>query len=84
MIEDRYLVQEGKEQIYGTKGQGKQVANKETGQKEFFTYVSPIKNPKIVNELREKGGFTTTVEENAKRMGIEYRVYTLDEITKMN
>lgn len=84
MMQDRYLVQQGKEQIYGTQGQGKQITNKETGKKEFFSYISPIKNPKKVNELRKKAGFTTTVEENAKRMGMEYRVYTLDEIAKMN
>lgn len=83
MMYDRYLTQLGKEQIYGTQGQGKQIINKE-GKKEFFSYISPIKNPKKVNELRKKAGFTTTVEENADRMGIEYKVYTLDEISKMN
>ena len=84
MMQDRYLTQQGKEQIYGTQGQGKQITNKETGKQEFFTYISPIQNPEKVNELRKKAGFTSTVEENAKRMGIEYKVYTLDEITKMN
>jgi hypothetical protein len=84
MMQDRYLTQKGKEQIYGTQGQGKQIINRETGKKEFFTYISPIQNPKNVNELRKKAGFTSTVEENAKRMGIEYKVYTLDEIAKIN
>ena len=84
MMEDRYLTQQGKEQIYGTQGQGKLITNKQTGKKEFFNYVSPIQNPKKVNKLRKEAGFTTTVEENAKRMGIEYKVYTLDEIAKMN
>ncbi|MFB3389073.1 DUF6624 domain-containing protein [Flavobacterium sp. LAR06] len=84
MMQDRYLTQQGKEQIYGTQGQGKQVTNKETGKKEFFNYISPIENPEKVNELRKKAGFTSTVEENAKRMGIEYKVYTLDEIAKIN
>ena len=83
MMQDRYLTQQGKEQIYGTQAQGKQITNKETGKKEFFTYVSPIQNPEKVNELRKKAGFTSTVEENATRMGIEYKVYTLDEISKI-
>lgn len=81
---DRYLVQQGKEQIYGTQGQGKQITNKETGKKEFFTYISPIKDPEKVNQLRKEAGFTTTVEENAKEIGIEYRIYTLDQIAKIN
>lgn len=83
MMQDRYLTQQGKEQIYGTQGQGKLIANKQTGKEEFFTYISPIQNPEKVNERRKKAGFTTTVEENAKRMGIEYKVYTLDDIAKI-
>lgn len=81
---DRYLVQQGKEQLYGTQGQGKLITNKETGKKEFFNYVSPIENPSKVNERRKKAGFKTTVEENAKEMGLDYKIYSLDEIAKMN
>lgn len=81
---DRYLVQQGKEQLYGTQGQGKLVTNKETGQKEFFNYISPIQDPSKVNKRRKKAGFETTVEQNAKDMGIEYKIYTLDEIAKIN
>ncbi|WP_433833485.1 DUF6624 domain-containing protein [Flavobacterium anhuiense] len=83
-MQDRFLTQQGKEQIYGTQGQMKQITNKQTGKKEFFSYVSPIENPAKVNERRKKAGFTTTVEENAKDMGMEYKVYTLDEIKKMD
>ena len=83
MMQDRYLTQQGKEQIYGTQAQGKLIANKQTGKEEFFTYISPIQNPEKVNERRKKAGFTTTVEENAKRMRIEYKVYTLDDIAKI-
>ncbi|MBS7255576.1 DUF6624 domain-containing protein [Flavobacterium branchiicola] len=83
-MQDRYLTQQGKEQLYGTQGQGKQITNKQTGKKEFFSYVSPIQNPEKVNERRKKAGFKTTVEENAKDMGMEYKVYTLKEIEKMN
>lgn len=84
MMLDRSLVQQGKEQIYGTQGQGKEITNKKTGKKEFFDYISPIQNPEKVNKRRKKAGFTTTVEENAKEIGIEYKVYTLDEIAKIN
>lgn len=83
MMQDRLLCSQGKEQIYGTQGAGKRIVNKETGKEEYFRYILPIKNPELVNELRKKAGFTSTVEENAKRMEIEYKVYTLDEINNL-
>ena len=83
MMQDRLLTSQGKEQIYGTQGAGKRIVNKETGKEEYIRYILPIKNPKMVNELRKKAGFTSTVEENAKRLEIEYKVYTLDEINNL-
>lgn len=83
MMQDRLLCSQGKEQIYGTQAAGRKIINKETGKEEYFKYILPIKNPEMVNELRKKVGFTTTVEENAKRMEIEYKVYTLDEINNL-
>lgn len=80
MMHDRLLTSQGKEQIYGTQGAGRRIINKETGKEEYFRYIIPIRNPEKVNELRKKAGFTSTVEENAKRMEIEYKVYTLDDI----
>jgi hypothetical protein len=80
MMQDRLLTSQGKEQIYGTQGFSKFIINKKTGKEEFIKYILPIKNPECVNELRKKAGFTSTVEENAKRMDIEYKVYTLDDI----
>jgi hypothetical protein len=44
----------------------------------------PLKNPEKVNQLRQEAGFENTVEENAKRMNIDYKVYTLKEINEMN
>lgn len=83
MMHDRLLTSQGKEQIYGTQGAMIKIINKETGKEEYFNYIPPIKNPEQVNELRKKVGFTNTVEENARRMGIEYKVYTLEEINQM-
>lgn len=84
MMKDRYLTQHGKEQIYGTQVQGKLRTNPETNQKEFFYYFSPMEDPSKVNKRRKKAGFDTTIEEYAKEMEVEYKVYTLDEIKKMN
>jgi hypothetical protein len=81
---DRKLIEEGKEQIYGTQLEGKLITNEATGKKEQFIYVLPIKNPEFVNERRKKAGFETTVEQNASRLGIEYKIYTYKELQKIN
>jgi hypothetical protein len=83
MMQDRLLRYEGKEQIYGTQGAGEYILNKESGKQEFFYFIWPIKNPEKVNELRRKAGFTNTVEENSKRLAIEYKIFTLEEVKKM-
>lgn len=78
MMEDRMLMYEGNEQIYGTQGAGRNVLNQDN-KEEFFNFIWPIKNPKKVNKLRRKVGFTNTVEENAKNLGLEYKVFTLKD-----
>lgn len=83
MMLDRQLMNEGKEQIYGTQGQGRSVKNPQTGKQEFKMFIWPIKDPLHVNERRRKAGFDQSVEENAKGLGIDYKVLTLDEVKKM-
>jgi hypothetical protein len=83
MMQDRMLMQEGKEQLYGTQVAGEDILNTTTGKKEFWYYVWPIQNAESVNELRKEAGFVTTVEENAKSMGVVYKKYTLEEIKKI-
>ena len=56
------------------------VNNPKTGKKEPFEYVLPIKDAKNVNKRRKKAGFDSTVEENAQRLGVVYKVYTQDQI----
>ncbi|CAA9230003.1 MAG: hypothetical protein AVDCRST_MAG56-909 [uncultured Cytophagales bacterium] len=78
-MQDRLLMQEGKEQIYGTQGRGfvTKGADGRPGPMQMFIW--PIKDPKNVNQRRKEAGFTDTVEENARRLGIEYKVMTLEE-----
>ncbi|MCZ4244531.1 DUF6624 domain-containing protein [Pedobacter punctiformis] len=83
MMLDRKLGQEGKEQVYGTQVYGVMINNPQTGKKEFFQYVIPIKNAKNVNKRRKKAGFDSTVEVNALRLGIVYKAYTKKEIDKI-
>ena len=83
MMLDRKLTSEGKEQIYGTQAYGVTINNSLTGKKDFFQYIMPIKNAKDVNKMRKKAGFDTTVEANAKRLGIVYMAYTQEDIDKI-
>lgn len=77
MMEDRLLMYEGKEQIYGTQATG-------YSSKSGWTYfIWPIRDAAGVNERRRKAGFPETVEENAQRMNITYQVLTLEEARKL-
>lgn len=82
-MQDRLLMQEGKEQIYGTQGRGfaQFGPDGKPGPMQFIIW--PIKDPKDVNRRRKEAGFTETVEENAQRLGIEYKVLTLEEAKAM-
>lgn len=56
---------QGKKQIYGT--QAASWVRPEGGQ-----VIWPIEDVENVNKRRKEVGFTTTIEENAKRLGAEY------------
>ena len=83
MMKDRWLMRKGKEQVYGTQVKGFKTKNKTTGNDEWLMFVWPIEDAKNVNIRRKEAGFSTTVEENAKNLGVEYKEFTLDEISKM-
>lgn len=72
MMLDRKLTGEQKPQIYGTQI-GMKMINNKNGQQERFVYVLPIEDAKNVNKRRKDAGFDTTVEENAKKFGVEYK-----------
>lgn len=85
MMEDRYLVNNDKEQIYGTQGSS-QLALDKDGKEIFVDFIWPIKDVKNVNKRRKEAGFSNTVEENAKDLfGKEFklRLYTLKEALKL-
>lgn len=77
MMLDRKLMQHNEEQIYGTQlSAGRLKSDPKTW------FVWPIKDAATVNERRKKAGFAQTVEENAQRLGVKYKVVTMDEIKK--
>lgn len=80
MMLDRQLMDDGKEQIYGTQG-----FSSHDGEKESEPIIWPIKDVKNVNKLRKEAGFYDTVENYAKRLygkSFVFKNYTLDEVLK--
>ncbi|KQT21830.1 hypothetical protein ASG31_00340 [Chryseobacterium sp. Leaf404] len=85
MMEDRFLMNSGKEQIYGTQGAGEFFINKD-GKEDFVNFIWPIKNEKNVNKLRKETGFKNTIEENAKDMfgkDFVYKPFSLKKALKL-
>lgn len=75
MMEDRYLMNEGKAQIYGTQGM--------TFDDERGAIIWPIENPETVNERRLKAGYDQTIEEYAKLLfgdDFEYKILTMKDV----
>ena len=75
MMLDRQLMNQGKEQIYGT-----QVACHKFKNIKDECIVWPIKDPANVNQRRKAAGLPLTVEQNATRLGVVYRVITIDQV----
>ncbi|MDX1462230.1 MAG: DUF6624 domain-containing protein, partial [Marinirhabdus sp.] len=68
MMEDRYLMNQQKEQIYGTQG----MTNERNGD-----FIWPIKDPENVNARRTEAGFSQTIEAYGKDLfgpNFEYKV----------
>lgn len=82
MMKDRSLMYNKKEQIWGTQAKGMTVYNKETGKTRWVIFIWPVADPANVNKRRKEAGFPQTVEDNAKRMNLTYKVYTLDQALK--
>ncbi|NGX84093.1 MULTISPECIES: BT_3928 family protein [Aequorivita] len=77
MMEDRYLMLEGKPQVYGTQGMSYDDAR--------GSFIWPIEKPETVNERRKEAGFTETIEEYAKILfgdDFIYEVKTMDQINQ--
>ena len=83
IMQDKVLMQKGKEQLYGTQVYGFSIIDPETGDIEAKIVVWPIKDPETVNERRKAAGFDLRVEENAQRLGVEYVPLTFDDVKNM-
>lgn len=77
MMEDRYLMGEEKEQIYGTQG---------TTYGNSPSFIWPIKDPEKVNERRREAGFSMDIEEYASRLfgsDFIYKALSLEQALKI-
>ncbi|ROH95562.1 DUF6624 domain-containing protein [Chryseobacterium daecheongense] len=84
MMLDRQLVQEDKEQIYGT--QARSFTTTKDGKTEMVWIIWPIKDFINVNRLREEAGFGQTVQDYAQGMlgkDFVFKNYTLEEALQL-
>ena len=75
MMEDRYLMNSGEFQEYGTQGM--------TYNNEIGSFIWPIRDPENVNARRTEAGFDESIEDYAKRLfgeDFEYKVLSLDDV----
>jgi peroxiredoxin len=81
MMEDRYLMEKGMEQIYGTQGR---TLNINTPNQ--ISIIWPIKDFKNVNKRRKKIGYSQTIEDYIKDLygdDFVFKNYTLEEVKKL-
>ncbi|MBC3759256.1 DoxX family membrane protein [Hyunsoonleella sp. SJ7] len=79
-MKDRHLMGQGKPQIYGTQGT---VLNQKSNP---VNIIWPIENVGAVDSLRLQVGFTSTVEENGKRMfgdDFRFKSYSLQDVKRI-
>lgn len=79
-MQDRLLMMNNQEQIYGTQAVGLKILNPKTGEKEYEWIVWPIKDSKNVNNKRKEAGFKSTMEENVNQLGAKWTDLSVDEI----
>lgn len=80
MMEDRFLMQQNKAQIYGTQG-----TTRRANTSNPISLIWPIKDAEKVNQRRKEAGFNETVEQYCERLlGVPYKVYTLEEVLKLS
>jgi len=76
MMEDRYLMNKGEMQLYGTQA---------TTYGEGPSFIWPVKDPETLNDRRKEAGFNQTIEEYTKSLIGEdavYEVISLEEAEK--
>ena len=80
---DRVLMNENKEQIYGTQGYGINIVNN-LGEEKTTMFIWPIKDFKAVNRLRKEAGFEQTIEVYCKDLlGVDFIEYNMEMVNEL-
>ncbi len=72
MLEDHILAEKGRTQNYGSHYTAVKMRDKATNKIVTRYYISPVKSPDNINEMRKSKGFETTIEEYARQAGVIY------------
>lgn len=84
MMKDRMLMYEGKRQLYGTQVAGRLFVDSVTKEKVWTNFIWSIEDWENINEIRNTMDITTSIEEYANAMGVDYtKKYTLEEIENL-
>lgn len=78
LMEDRNLMYNGLEQIYGTQIKGK--ANKKG---KWIYFLWPIKDKDSVDIWRKEAGFKKSLKEYLKEMDVEFKLYNISELNDL-
>lgn len=72
MLEDHILAEKGWPQNYGSHYTRVKMKDAATNKIVIRYYISPVKSPEHVNEMRKSKGFDNTIEEYARQAGVVY------------
>lgn len=72
MMEDHILAEKGRPQNYGSHYTRVKMRDSTTNKIVTRYYISPVKSPEHINEMRKSKGFETTIEEYARQLGVVY------------
>lgn len=79
MMEDRLLTRQLKPQIYGS--QVVCYPLRDTPEKREC-FVWPVEDPQSVDDRRLKAGFSQSIEANSKRLGVDFKPMTIEEVRR--
>ena len=79
-MHDRLMTEQLKLQRYGTQAACYPLRDTASSNQEWFIW--PIAKLRAVNRRRRRVGFTTSVEENAKRLHVVYKALTMKGLIK--
>lgn len=78
LMEDRSLMYNGREQIYGS-----QIKGKASKKGEWIYFLWPIKDVDSIDVWRKEAGFKQSLQEYLKEMDVEFKLYNINELNDL-